>query len=113
MQAQCLYVRLEPTAAKQEEATSKNMAGWKKKSIPHCSQLLQRLTFDTPLAVLAAKERNDRKCGTTAGAGTTSYRCRPVVNELGLSGECRVVWKLLAVESGLRSSANSTSCTQQ
>ena len=35
-------------------------------------------TFHTPLAVLAAKGRNERKCGTTAGAATTSYRCTGV-----------------------------------
>ena len=34
--------------------------------------------FHTPLAVLAAKGRNERKCGTTAGAATASFRCSGV-----------------------------------
>ena len=67
------------TAAKQERNNSKKSnGGMGKKNDIHCKQLQQHLTFDTPLAVLAAKERKERKCGTTAGAVTTTSSYLPL-----------------------------------
>ena len=59
--------------------------------------------------MLAAKERSERKCGTGSGAATTSYRSEGAVSVL----VSVVGWKLLAIESGLRSFATPRIVRQQ
>ena len=113
MQKHVVYVFMYAYVREETAAKKKEIAEWgKKKNNLVSKQLQQHLTFGRWLCQPPKSATNGNAVLQQELLPLARCRSVQIVKGRGLGGECRVaVWKRLAVESGLRSSANSTCCT--